>query len=392
MPLQYSQFTWGFEVFDSGPNKNNRLAFVRNGTTYDGDGANPAATLPAGVYTADELATEVANALNTRASSLDITCSFDYTTLKFTITIPSGTPSLLFAGTVAATDCNVLLGFHATNSGVATTFQSDVAVRGFEVIASGGAQNNRIAFYRNGTTYDGDGGNPAATLIAGFYTPEALAAEVQRAMRERTSTTDITCTFSYATAKFTIAIASPGNLSLLFAGTVAATDCNVLLGFTATNHNTDGANDGDSYPGDNAVAAASPGSPGAPAVWEMAEPLLYNSPVSAQAPGTAANGTPRFVGTRQQVSDGGSVESIYFSTVKVVSIAFRALGTTEQEKMEAFLAWATQGKRLTWQPNKTSSNLVKLVMASPGGVMPTFEWLTRSEVGYGTFTFYEQLS
>jgi hypothetical protein len=76
VPLQYSQFIWGFEVFDSGTYKNNRIAFVRNGTTYDGDASNPAAKMNAGIYTADELAIEVARAMNAAASSADISCSF----------------------------------------------------------------------------------------------------------------------------------------------------------------------------------------------------------------------------------------------------------------------------------------------------------------------------
>lgn len=51
MSLSYSQFVWGFEVFDSGSKQNNKLPFKDDGIQY-------IATLRAGVSTADELAAE----------------------------------------------------------------------------------------------------------------------------------------------------------------------------------------------------------------------------------------------------------------------------------------------------------------------------------------------
>lgn len=259
---------------------------------------------------------------------------------------------------------------------------------GFEVFDSGSNRNNRLAFTRDATTYDGDATNPAATMKAGVYTPDELAAEVQRAMRERTNTTDLTCTFNYSTMKFSVVIASPGNLSLLFAGTVAATDCNGLLGFDATNHNTDGLNNGDTWVSDAAVGTA----PSTASVWSMAEPLVYTSPVIAQAIGSEALLTQRTVIAKQHVSDGMLVESIYFGTLKKVQIGFKALSGTERTSMENFLNWAAQLKRFTWQPDKTSINGLKLVLANPKEIADAFEWLTRAEVSYGTLTFYEQLS
>ena len=69
-----------------------------------------------------------------------------------------------------------------------------------------------------------------------------------------------------------------------------------------------------------------------------------------------------------------------------------ALLSTEQTYMESFLNWIVQGKRFTWQPDKTSTNAMKLVMANPQEIAGAYAWMTRPEVGYGTLTFYEQLS
>ena len=114
---------------------------------------------------------------------------------------------------------------------------------------------NKLDFIRDGVT-------EAATLSLGVYTPAEFAAEVQRAMRAETGTTDIDVSFSFSTLKFTVAIDSPGNLSLLFGtGTNAASDCNGLLGFAASDETTDGSNDGDSYASDDAVGSGSPTAP-----------------------------------------------------------------------------------------------------------------------------------
>ena len=107
---------------------------------------------------------------------------------------------------------------------------------------------------------------------------------------------------------------------------------------------------------------------------------------------TAALLTQRSVNTIQHVSDGGTVESVYLATLKKVQIAFRCLLPAEQTNMEKFLDWTVQGKRFTWQPDKTSVNALKLVLANPGQVGPMFEWLTRAETSYGVLTFFEQLT
>ena len=396
MPLSYSQWIWGFEIFASGPNQNNRLAFKRDGTDYDGA---TAASLNAGVYTADELATEVARAMNTATANSDISCSFSYSTQKFTITKSGGgTFFQLYFGPTAASDlvdCNNLLGFSPTLHDGFFTYESDAPVGSFKVLASG-IQNNRLAFTRkpdggSPTTYDGA---TAATLNAGTYTPDALAAEVQRAMRERTGSTDLFCKFlADPTWRFAISIGDDavpkGDLSLLFdSAQVGATDCNDLLGFSPTAHNTDNLNNGDTFSSDYSMVV--------PEIWIGLEPLVYASPVIAQEasanPKYASLLSHRSMRAMQQVSDGGSIETIFISTLKSVQVGFRALLSSEQTKMERFLNWAVMGKRFTWQPDKTSPKLLKLVLANPGQINNQFEWLTRSEIGYGTLTFYEQLN
>lgn len=251
---------------------------------------------------------------------------------------------------------------------------------GFEVLDSGSFQNNKLDFKDGVTTYQGA---TAATLNAGVYTADEFAAEVQRATRVQTGNTNQTCTFDYATLKFTVSGAA--TFQLLFStGTEAAIDCNGILGFSAAADKT-GAT---SYLSDAVVGTA----PSTAFLWIAAEPLSRNSPVTAQAAGTAALLTRRSMRTIQNITDGMTVESIYFGTLKRVQIEFRALLASEQANMEAFLNWIVQGKRFTWQPDKTSTNCLKLVLANPGEINDDFEWLTRSETTYGTLSFYEQLS
>ncbi len=257
---------------------------------------------------------------------------------------------------------------------------------GFEVLDSGFSQNNKLDFKDGVTTYQGA---TAATLNAGVYSADEFAFEVQRAMRAQTLNTNQGCTFDYSTLRFTVSGA--GTFQLLFFNTWpdAAIDCNGLLGFSAAVDKT-GAT---SYVSDAVVGTL----PSAAFLWIAAEPLNYTSPVTATSAGTpavptAALLTQRAVITIQHISDGGTVESVYISTIKKVQIAFRCLLPAEQASMEKFLDWSVQGKRFTWQPDKTSVNALKLVLANPGQINPMFEYLTRAETSYGMLTFFEQLS
>lgn len=242
--------------------------------------------------------------------------------------------------------------------------------------------NDTLDFVRNGSTY-------SATLNAGDYTAGGLAAEVQRAMREAAgAVTDITATFSYSTLKFTIAIASPGNLTLKFAS--PTTTCAGLLGFNTTDRNTDGSNDGDSYDSDSAAG----GTYSVAKVWTLAEPHDYTSPISAQTDGSPAKLTRRQVKSYQAISHGGAVDSVYYSTVKLVEVGFRALTSSEQTNMEDFLDWVVQLRPFAWQPDASSPNVLRLVAdaSTVQKINADFEWATRQETTYGRLRFLEDVS
>lgn len=260
---------------------------------------------------------------------------------------------------------------------------------GFEIFdaGSGSSQNNLLQFTRDQTS-------ETATLLAGVYTADELAGEIARAMQaEDANEYDDGYVngdakrvfFDYSTLKFTIGGAASFTLNN-YTGSQKALGPWGLIGFNRT----------DASPGDHTGASivsdvAVGSTPHSTAkLWTMIEPLVLASPATAQPGGAPALLTQRAVKTLQQISDGATVESIYISTMKSVQAAFRALQQSEQTNMEAFLDWAVRGKRFTWQPDKTSTNFLKLVLANPAEINNQFEWLTRSETGYGTLTFYEQ--
>lgn len=221
-------------------------------------------------------------------------------------------------------------------------------------------------------------------VVAGVYTPDELAAAVATALNAADGANSYTCSFSYTTLLFTIGGTSAFDLKWL-SGVNHLVNMSGLLGF---NNGVDT----NSVTSVNSTSALGGTYSTAASLWTAAEPLVFTSPVTAQAAGTAALLTQRAMNTRQHVSDGATVESVYIATLKKVQIAFRTLLVSEQAKMESFLDWTVRGKRFTWQPDKTSANVMKLVLANPGQVNASFEWLTRSETGYGTLTFFEQLS
>jgi hypothetical protein len=253
---------------------------------------------------------------------------------------------------------------------------------GFEVFDSETGKNDLLDFNR--------GGQVLATLTPGVYTADEFASEVARALNAA-DVNNYVCTFNYLTLKFHITCDASVTLNSV-TGPNRARGPWGLLGFDT------GALQDPSGTAIDSELIAGQGTPDTAGAWTAAEPLIYASPVSAQAlpngSGTAyspAGLTQRSIGLIQHVTHGGIVESIYVATLRKVQIAFRAIAAgTEQSKMESFLNWAVQGKRFTWQPDKTSTNGMKLMMAYPGQINNGFEWLARPEVGYGTFTFYEQ--
>ena len=122
MALTYSRFMYGWEVFTTGASQNNKLDFVDNGTTY-------VATLDEGVYTPAEYAAEVQLQMRAITGNSNQTCTFSFSTYKFTLG-GTATFSLLWnSGANSSETCAGLLGFDesADDTG-ATSYTSDGAV------------------------------------------------------------------------------------------------------------------------------------------------------------------------------------------------------------------------------------------------------------------------
>lgn len=264
---------------------------------------------------------------------------------------------------------------------------------GFEVfdttISGVQQQNNKLDIRRPPTT--GVDFDATATLNVGVYTADEFATEVARAMNAADNIGGVpqnnyVVSFSVSTLKFQISGTNAFDLRVSDGPSPSNTECSGLLGLNTSSNKT--FTPGNPILSDSAIG----GTYSTARLWTMSEPLVMTSPVSAQALPQPSKLTQRQVRTIQHVSDGGTIESLHLSTLKSVQVAFRALTTTEQTNMEDFLDWAGTGKRLTWQPDKTSPNLLKLVLANRGQIGSQFEWLTRSETGYGTLTFYEQIN
>ena len=242
---------------------------------------------------------------------------------------------------------------------------------GWEVTTS----TNGLKFVDNGTTY-------TASIALGVYTPAEYAAAVQTAMRTaNTDNNNNTCTFSFSTRKFTLG----GTSTFQLLWTDAATTCPGFLGFDESADDT-GAT---SYTSDGEVGATHSDM----TAWVMTLPNVPgHSPVTAAADGSTATRLGREVVATQNITDGGKDETIYIDTRRTVEIGFDALDTSEQTNMEALLDWIEQGYRFNWQPDKDSTNALRLVWRNPGGTRPGFTWNTASEVSYGTLTFLQSLS
>lgn len=255
---------------------------------------------------------------------------------------------------------------------------------GWEVIPSGApGANDKIDFNR--------GGVKSATIPAGVYTPDELALEVGTALEAADSAASgtWTCSFSWTTRKFTIGVGESFTLLWGTGGNKLA-DLNALLGFDASDH----ASVGNAATSDREVGdAPNPTDDQPPATaWVMVEPNEYQTPVVPQTNGASVGRGKRRIRAFQNIADGGLADTIFLSRDKLLDIGFRALTSTEADKMESFLNWVERGRRFTWQPDKDAESFVKLVLADPAQVNPDFEWLTRSEITYGRLTFLEQTS
>ena len=244
--------------------------------------------------------------------------------------------------------------------------------------------NNKLDFKANNVTY-------AATLRLGDYGAGLFAAEVQRAMRAVSAVGNETCAYSFTTRKFTLT--GTAVFQLLFAtGANAASDCNGLLGFTAADE-TGAA----TYSSDDTAGTAS-GTFEATGVysWAPTDPAVSSSPVTAAADGTTATRLGRRIKAAQAATDGGLLETVYFSEDKLFRIRFAMLGATgsptEQTHMERLLDWIRTGAPIDLQPDATSTNNLRLVLSEPGQMMNSFSWTTREEVDYVDLDFVQQLA
>ena len=229
----------------------------------------------------------------------------------------------------------------------------------------------------------------ACVIAPGLYTPKSFATAVQSALNNTVGVGDtFTVSFDHAAATFTITDGA-GTFQLLFgSGTSNATCCATLLGFTrgggAGNDKTGAAN----YTG-----AAAGTAPSTMSLWDFAEPVISNTPVTAQAAGTAAKLLQREVRATQNKSDGGTVETVYVTTFKKFRVTFNQMLASEQTNLESLLDWIVQGKPIAYMPDKTAGSAVMhLVLDSPTGITNAFSWLTRSEADYGELVFIEQAS
>lgn len=143
------------------------------------------------------------------------------TTQKLKIQVGSGTAKEI---TIDSTN-NTLSGIRNAINTAGAGVSASIINAGFDVTAS----NNTIVF--------NDGSNRTATLTAGTYSADSLAAEIKRALEAANGGTD-TYTVSYdgTSNKFTIANdgANANPIDVLWED--PATTATALLGFSASNH------------------------------------------------------------------------------------------------------------------------------------------------------------
>jgi len=194
------------------------------------DGTAKTANLTQGVYTPAELAAEVETQLDANAAAgQDYTVTFDRFSQKFSIT-NNGAAALNLTWSSSST--TTLLGFDAVDEAVASggTTISDTgryAERRFEIIQD---VNDSIIYSDGGIT-----ANVTATLTAGTYTGEALAAELEKQLETSggSSGQDYIVTFDTRAGTFTVISALENRHSLNLQWSDAGSTARDILGFTA---------------------------------------------------------------------------------------------------------------------------------------------------------------
>ncbi len=258
--------------------------------------------------------------------------------------------------------------------------------------------NDALTFVTNVTTWP-------ATLNAGTYTPAAYATEVQRAMQAASGLTTLQVAYSYVNKAFTLSYGGAGVFQLLFGtGANNATSCGTMLGFTR------GGGGGNDKTGATTYTGAATGvSPSiGPNLWTGVEPLDWMSPATATADtapsgaagqiGNAATFTQRSIYGAQNTTLGAGIDSVFFGSLKRISISYNALLATgspsENTNMETFLNWITLMNPFAYQPNKTVDAAIRLVAdySTVQKINSDWAWLTRAELSYGRIAFLEDTS
>lgn len=204
---------------------------------FNDDGTDRTAILTAGIYTADELAQEIEERLNEASIAPLQTYSviFDQEDQKYTITRDSGPANINLRWTISSSAA--ILGFdNKFDSGGVVTDISNTGrymERTFDIIAG----SNTIIYDDGGIgdkTVSGFPTRVTATLTAGKYTGEELAAELEKQLESTygSSGQDYIVTFDTRAGNFTITNAA-GNTPLnIYWSTSAAA---ATLGFNPVN-------------------------------------------------------------------------------------------------------------------------------------------------------------
>lgn len=233
-------------------------------------------------------------------------------------------------------------------------------------------------------------GNRDATLRLGDYTAGQFATEIARAMLAADSgvASPYTCTFSFATRKFTISTVS-GAVSFFFEFERSAVDCGGLLGFDPSTFTAPATSR------ESTVAAGVSFSLTAGVrVWAPTDPSTTNSPITAAADGTTAAKLQRKARAIQNETDGLLRETIHFSTDKIFRIEYRYLSAAEQTNFDLLMDWLETGAPVDFRPDDTAGATinVRLVLVTPGETRNSFSWLARPEVDYPELVLVQQLS
>lgn len=236
------------------------------------------------------------------------------------------------------------------------------------------------------------GGNLDATMRLGDYTAGQLATEAARAMNAADPGQAYTCAYDFGDRKFTF-----DNGATAFAiewDRLTTTNAAGLFGFD----DAPSASTADGHTSTDTVGTESSYFAGAGVYgWAPEDPVFATSPATAAADGTTATRLGRRIRAAQQDTEGGLRETIFYSEDKIYKIHFRYVtntgsAPTEQTHLERWLDWIRTGAPFNFQPDVTSENAMRLVLANPGEIAGAFSFHTLDHVDMPELTFIQQLS